>query len=283
MKKGILKKVITTLLVGAISFSMVACGGGTEKSESGANSGEKTMLSQIKEKGELVVGLSADYSPYEFHTMIDGKDTIVGFDVEIAKEIAKDLGVKLNIKEMKFDSLLTALPAGQIDMIISGMNPDPKREKVVDFSEIYYKANHGVLVKKEDLNKYKGIDDLKNINLGAQMGSTQADIIKNTIKGEKVKLLSNVNNLILELKAGKIDALVVEKPVGEMAMSNNSDIVLSDISFEDETGGNAVAVKKGQKELVEQVNKTINRLKESGNIDKFIIEANELASKQVEK
>lgn len=283
MKKGILKKVITALLVGAISFSMVACGGGTEKSESGANSGEKTMLSQIKEKGELVVGLSADYSPYEFHTMIDGKDTIVGFDVEIAKEIAKDLGVKLNIKEMKFDSLLTALPAGQIDMIISGMNPDPKREKVVDFSEIYYKANHGVLVKKEDLNKYKGIDDLKNINLGAQMGSTQADIIKNTIKGEKVKLLSNVNNLILELKAGKIDALVVEKPVGEMAMSNNSDIVLSDISFEDETGGNAVAVKKGQKELVEQVNKTINRLKESGNIDKFIIEANELASKQVEK
>lgn len=283
MKKGILKKVITALLVGAISFSMVACGGGTEKSESGANSGEKTMLSQIKEKGELVVGLSADYSPYEFHTMIDGKDTIVGFDVEIAKEIAKDLGVKLNIKEMKFDSLLTALPAGQIDMIISGMNPDPKREKVVDFSEIYYKANHGVLVKKEDLNKYKGIDDLKNINLGAQMGSTQADIIKNTIKGEKVKLLSNVNNLILELKAGKIDALVVEKPVGEMAMSNNSDIVLSDISFEDETGGNAVAVKKGQKELVEQVNKTINRLKESRNIDKFIIEANELASKQAEK
>lgn len=283
MKKGILKKVITALLVGAISFSMVACGGGTEKSESGANSGEKTMLSQIKEKGELVVGLSADYAPYEFHTMIDGKDTIVGFDVEIAKEIAKDLGVKLNIKEMKFDSLLTALPAGQIDMIISGMNPDPKREKVVDFSEIYYKANHGVLVKKEDLNKYKSIDDLKNINLGAQMGSTQADIIKNTIKGEKVKLLSNVNNLILELKAGKIDALVVEKPVGEMAMSNNSDIVLSDISFEDETGGNAVAVKKGQKELVEQVNKTINKLKESGNIDKFIIEANELASKQVEK
>ena len=283
MKKGILKKVITALLVGAISFSMVACGGGTEKSESGASSGEKTMLSQIKEKGEVVVGLSADYAPYEFHTMIDGKDTIVGFDVEIAKEIAKDLGVKLNIKEMKFDSLLTALPAGQIDMIISGMNPDPKREKVVDFSEIYYKANHGVLVKKEDLNKYKSIDDLKNINLGAQIGSTQADIIKNTIKGEKVKLLSNVNNLILELKAGKIDALVVEKPVGEMAMSNNSDIVLSDISFEDETGGNAVAVKKGQKELVEQVNKTINRLKESGNIDKFIIEANELASKQVEK
>ncbi len=283
MKKGILKKVITALLVGAISFSMVACGGSTEKSESGANSGEKTMLSQIKEKGELVVGLSADYAPYEFHTMIDGKDTIVGFDVEIAKEIAKDLGVKLNIKEMKFDSLLTALPAGQIDMIISGMNPDPKREKVVDFSEIYYKANHGVLVKKEDLNKYKSIDDLKNINLGAQMGSTQADIIKNTIKGEKVKLLSNVNNLILELKAGKIDALVVEKPVGKMAMSNNSDVVLSDISFEDETGGNAVAVKKGQKELVEQVNKTINRLKESGNIDKFIIEANELASKQVEK
>ncbi|KJU72159.1 transporter substrate-binding domain-containing protein [Clostridium baratii] len=280
MKKGLLKKVLVSCLALAMTFSIVACG---NKEDKGTSSESKTALTEIKDKGELVVGLSADYAPYEFYTMVDGKKTIVGFDVELAKEIAKDLGVKLTLKEMKFDALLTALPAGQIDMIISGMNPDEERAKVMDFSDIYYTAQHGVLVNKKDLDKYKSAEDLKSVRVGAQMGSTQADIVKEKIKAEKPTLLANVNNLILELKSGKIDALVTEKPVAEMAIKNNNELALSKIEFKDETGGNAVAVKKGEKELVEQVNKTIKRLKDSGDLDKFIVDANELASKQIEK
>ena len=280
MKKGLLKKVLASCLALAMTFSIVACG---NKEDKGTSSESKTALTEIKDKGELVVGLSADYAPYEFYTMVDGKKTIVGFDVELAKEIAKDLGVKLTLKEMKFDALLTALPAGQIDMIISGMNPDEERAKVIDFSDIYYTAQHGVLVNKKDLDKYKSVEDLKSARVGAQMGSTQADIVKEKIKAEKPTLLANVNNLILELKSGKIDALVTEKPVAEMAIKNNNELALSKIEFKDETGGNAVAVKKGEKELVEQVNKTIKRLKDSGDLDKFIVDANELASKQIEK
>lgn len=280
MKKGLLKKVLASCLALAMTFSIVACG---NKEDKGTSSESKTALTEIKDKGELVVGLSADYAPYEFYTMVDGKKTIVGFDVELAKEIAKDLGVELTLKEMKFDALLTALPAGQIDMIISGMNPDEERAKVMDFSDIYYTAQHGVLVNKKDLDKYKSAEDLKSVRVGAQMGSTQADIVKKKIKAEKPTLLANVNNLILELKSGKIDALVTEKPVAEMAIKNNNELALSKIEFKDETGGNAVAVKKGEKELVEQVNKTIKRLKDSGDLDKFIVDANELASKQIEK
>lgn len=280
MKKGLLKKVLASCLALAMTFSIVACG---NKEDKGTSSESKTALTEIKDKGELVVGLSADYAPYEFYTMVDGKKTIVGFDVELAKEVAKDLGVKLTFKEMKFDALLTALPAGQIDMIISGMNPDEERAKVMDFSDIYYTAQHGVLVNKKDLDKYKSAEDLKSVRVGAQMGSTQADIVKKKIKAEKPTLLANVNNLILELKSGKIDALVTEKPVAEMAIKNNNELALSKIEFKDETGGNAVAVKKGEKELVEQVNKTIKRLKDSGDLDKFIVDANELASKQIEK
>ncbi|BFK82433.1 ABC transporter substrate-binding protein [Clostridium baratii] len=280
MKKGLLKKVLASCLALAMTFSIVACG---NKEDKGTSSESKTALTEIKDKGELVVGLSADYAPYEFYTMVDGKKTIVGFDVELAKEIAKDLGVKLTLKEMKFDALLGALPAGQIDMIISGMNPDEERAKVIDFSDIYYTAQHGVLVNKKDLDKYKSVEDLKSARVGAQMGSTQADIVKEKIKAEKPTLLANVNNLILELKSGKIDALVTEKPVAEMAIKNNNELALSKIEFKDETGGNAVAVKKGEKELVEQVNKTIKRLKDSGDLDKFIVDANELASKQIEK
>ena len=280
MKKGLLKKVLASCIALAMTFSIVACGNKEDKGTSGEN---KTALTEIKDKGELVVGLSADYAPYEFYTMVDGKKTIVGFDVELAKEVAKDLGVKLTLKEMKFDALLGALPAGQIDMIISGMNPDEERAKVMDFSDIYYTAQHGVLVNKKDLDKYKSVEDLKSVRVGAQMGSTQADIVKEKIKAEKPTLLANVNNLILELKSGKIDALVTEKPVAEMAIKNNNELALSKIEFKDETGGNAVAVKKGEKELVEQVNKTIKRLKDSGELDKFIVDANELASKQIEK
>lgn len=280
MKKGLLKKVFASCLALAMTFSIVACG---NKEDKGTSSESKTAITEIKDKGELVVGLSADYAPYEFYTMVDGKKTIVGFDVELAKEIAKDLGVKLTLKEMKFDALLGALPANQIDMIISGMNPDEERAKVVDFSDIYYTAQHGVLVNKKDLDKYKAVEDLKSARVGAQMGSTQADIVKEKIKAENPTLLANVNNLILELKSGKIDALVTEKPVAEMAIKNNGELALSKLEFKDETGGNAVAVKKGEKELVEQVNKTIKRLKDSGDLDKFIVEANDLASKQIEK
>ena len=234
MKKGLLKKIFAISIVGAMSLSMMACGSKNKSLNENSN--------------ELVVGLSADYAPYEFHAMIDGKDTIVGFDVKLAEEIAKDMGKTLKIKEMKFDSLLGALSAGQIDMIISGMNPDPERAKKVDFSDIYYTAQHSVLVKKGDLSKYKNVEDLKNAKVGAQMGSTQADITTDVIKAKDPTLLSNVNNLILELKSGKIDALVTEKPVGEMAIKTNNELSLSDIQFEDESGGNAVAIKKGQKE-----------------------------------
>lgn len=267
MKKVLLKKIFAISIVGAMSLSMMACGSKNKSLNENSN--------------ELVVGLSADYAPYEFHAMIDGKDTIVGFDVKLAEEIAKDMGKTLKIKEMKFDSLLGALSAGQIDMIISGMNPDPERAKKVDFSDIYYTAQHSVLVKKGDLSKYKNVEDLKNAKVGAQMGSTQADITTDVIKAKDPTLLSNVNNLILELKSGKIDALVTEKPVGEMAIKTNNELSLSDIQFEDESGGNAVAIKKGQKELVEQVNKTIKKLKDNGELDKFIVEANELSSKQI--
>ena len=231
MKKGLLKKVLASCLALAMTFSIVACG---NKEDKGTSSESKTALTEIKDKGELVVGLSADYAPYEFYTMVDGKKTIVGFDVELAKEIAKDLGVKLTLKEMKFDALLGALPAGQIDMIISGMNPDEERAKVIDFSDIYYTAQHGVLVNKKDLDKYKSVEDLKSARFVAQICSTLADIVKEKIKAEKPTLLANVNNLILELKSGKIDALVTEKPVAEMAIKNNNELALSKIEFKDE-------------------------------------------------
>lgn len=276
MKKGLLKKVLSVLLVGVISSGLVACGGKTE-------SDSNDMLDAIKEKGELVVGMSADYAPYEFHMMKDGKDEIVGFDVEIAKEIAKDMGVDLKIQEMEFDALVTALPAEKVDLVISGMNPTEERKKAVDFSDIYYVSTHGVLVKAEDKDKYKSIEDLNRKKIGVQLGSVQEKIAKEKVQDAQLTQLSNINNLIMELKTGKVDALIIETPVAEMGMKANDDLALSEIKLEEESGGNAIGIKKGSPKLVEAVNKTLNGLIDSGKLDQFIIDATVLAGEAAEQ
>ena len=273
MKKGIIKNVVALAITATIGITLMSCG----------NKTDADMVDTIKSKGKIVVGLSADYAPYEFHAMIDGKDTISGFDVELAKQIAKDLGVELEFKEMEFNSLIAALQAKQIDMIISGMNPDEKRKQQIDFSDIYYEAQHGVLVNASDVNNYKKVDDLTGKIIGAQLGSTQQKIAEEQVKAQSLQLLPDVNNLILELKTGKINAIITEEPVAKMAIKNNPDIALSEIKFPAEGGGNAVGMIKGSPKLVESVNSTIKRLKESGDFEKFIIEANDLAALNASK
>ena len=109
MKKGILKKMIAVVAVATMAISAIGCGSSSktegEKTEGAAveQKADGGNLSDIKSKGKLVVGTSADYPPYEFHTMANGKDEIVGFDIDVAKEVAKDLGVELEVKDMDFD------------------------------------------------------------------------------------------------------------------------------------------------------------------------------------
>lgn len=127
MKKKINLFIIAILILSSI---LVACGnekvGNLENEDSNV---ETYTLEGIQKKGKLVLGTSADYPPFEFHTMIDGKDEIVGFDIEIAKYIADELGVELEIKEMEFEKLLGGLSTGMLDIVIAGMNPILKEKK----------------------------------------------------------------------------------------------------------------------------------------------------------
>jgi arginine/lysine/histidine transporter system substrate-binding protein len=269
MRKNIIRKLLATAVVGVIGFGLVSCG----------NKAKEDKLTEIKNKGELVVGLSADYAPYEFHIMENGQDKIVGFDINIAEEIAKDMGVKLVIKDMEFDSLVAALPGDKVDLVISGMSPTEERRKAVDFSDIYYIAEHGMIVRAEDKDKYKTFADLKGQKVGAQMGSIQADLAAEKIENANMQLLSNVNDLVVSLKSGKIEALVVELPVAEMIVKNNDGLAITEEKIKDEEGGSAIALKKDSPELASQVNSTIKKIKEEKLLDKFIIDANDLAGK----
>lgn len=250
-----LKKIITASMILSITvIGLTGCG---------------------KETDKIVLGTSADYPPYEFHKEVNGKDTIVGFDIEIAKEIAKDLGVELEIKDMEFGGLLADLKTNKVDFVIAGMTPDAERAKEVDFSTIYYNAEHGLVINKKDIDKYKDISDLKGKIIGVQKGSIQEDIATEQIEGAQIKALGKVSNLMLELKTGKVDAVVVEQPVAGAYVKNNAELYMTDIIFKDEEGGSAVAVKKGNKELLDSINKAIERLIKENKIDEFVLNATE--------
>ena len=166
MKKKINLFMVTILILSSI---LVACG--NEKAE-------PYTLKGIQKKGKLVLGTNADYPPFEFHTIIDGKDEIVGLDIEIAKYIADELGVELEIKDMEFEKLLGGLSTGMLDIVIAGMNPDPEREKEANFTDIYYEANFAVLVNKENDFEITSIEDLEGKSIGVQIGTTQEEITK---------------------------------------------------------------------------------------------------------
>ncbi|RKD30057.1 ABC transporter substrate-binding protein [Thermohalobacter berrensis] len=237
----------------------------------------KSTLAQIKEKGKLIIGTSAGYPPYEFHEEINGKDEIVGFDISIAEEIAKDLGVELEIKDMKFEGLLSALNSGKVDIVIAAMTPTEERKKSVDFSKVYYTAVQGVIVRAEDKEKYNTLDDLKGKVIGVQKGTIQEQMAREQIENPQIKALNKIPDIILQLQNGKVDAVLVEKVVGEAYANKNEELAVSNITLQAENDGTAIAIKKGSPKLVGAINKTLDRLMKNNDIEKFFIEAVKLA------
>ncbi len=240
----------------------------------------ENKLEKIKTNGELVLGTSADYPPYEFPIIGDnGIETIVGFDISIAQEIADDLGVKLITKNLDFSGLLDALNSNNVDIIISGISPTEERKKSIDFSDVYYTAKNVVVTLKQNASSITSIDDLKNLNIGVLLGSIQDKVAQEKLKDSKIKSLIRVPELILELLSNKIDAIVIENPVAEQYVKTNPELTIIDIeelNSNVETGS-AVGVKKNQSELLNEINKTLSRLMSQNKINEFFNEALELA------
>lgn len=278
MKNNKLSKSLAIVIFVAMMVTLVLCSGMSAIAKNSKKSAGD-VLSKIKSSGQLVIGTSADFPPYEFHKVANGKDQIVGFDINIAQEIAKNLGVKLVIKDMNFDGLLAALATGNIDMVIAGMNPTKERAKKVDFSKIYYRAEQTVMVRTADASKYKSLADFTGKIVGAQKGSTQETLAKEQIKGAQIKSISKITDLVLELKNSKIDGLVLESPVAKSYVSKNTDIKVSGIYLKLEENGSAIAVKKNNPGFIQEINKTLTKLMNSKSIDKFVVQANNLVEK----
>ncbi|HDJ6596903.1 TPA: ABC transporter permease subunit [Staphylococcus aureus] len=228
---------------------------------------------KIKERGELRVGLSADYAPMEFEHTVNGKTEYAGVDIDLAKKIAKDNNLKLKIVNMSFDSLLGALKTGKIDIIISGMTSTPERKKQVDFSDSYMMTKNIMLVKKDKVNEYKDIKDFNNKKVGAQKGTEQEKIAQTEIENASITSLSRLPDVILALKSGKVEGAVVEKPVAEAYLKQNPKLGISNVKFNEEEKDTVIAVPKDSPKLLSQINKTIKEVKNKGLIDKYMTNA----------
>ncbi|HDD0065433.1 TPA: ABC transporter permease subunit [Staphylococcus aureus] len=228
---------------------------------------------KIKERGELRVGLSADYAPMEFEHTVNGKTEYAGVDIDLAKKIAKDNNLKLKIVNMSFDSLLGALKTGKIDIIISGMTSTPERKKQVDFSDSYMMTKNIMLVKKDKVNEYKDIKDFNDKKVGAQKGTEQEKIAQTEIENASITSLSRLPDVILALKSGKVEGAVVEKPVAEAYLKQNPKLGISNVKFNEEEKDTVIAVPKDSPKLLSQINKTIKEVKDKGLIDKYMTNA----------
>lgn len=228
---------------------------------------------KIKERGEIRVGLSADYAPMEFEHTVNGKTEYAGVDIDLAKKIAKDNNLKLKIVNMSFDSLLGALKTGKIDIIISGMTSTPERKKQVDFSDSYMMTKNIMLVKKDKVNEYKDIKDFNNKKVGAQKETEQEKIAQTEIENASITSLSRLPDVILALKSGKVEGAVVEKPVAEAYLKQNPKLGISNVKFNEEEKDTVIAVPKDSPKLLSQINKTIKEVKDKGLIDKYMTNA----------
>lgn len=289
-----MKKFLSLIVAIGVSFSLVACGGSNSNNSTSTedisnsqttqnkqdnsenNNQANNGLDKISEKGYITVATSPDYPPYEFKTIENGKEKTVGFDIDIANEIAKDLGVELKLVEMGFDGLLLELQNGNVDLVMSGISPTAEREKTVDFSDIYYTATQSILVNADDVDKYTDIESFSGKKIGVQLTSIQEQMAKEQIPNANLISLDKLPQIILDLNNGNVDAVIVETPVAEGYVKQFPNLALSKVTLVDETGGSAIAIKKGNPELIEAVNKTIKRLQDDGLIEEFVVNANKL-------
>ena len=259
-------------MIGLAAAGMLLAGGcgssEAPKSQAGSSS-QSALMQKIKKDGKLVVGTASGFPPYEFlDTSVKDQKKIDGIDMKLAEAVAKKLGVKLEVQDMTFQSLLSSITTGKVDIAISAINPTEERKKTVDFSHNYLEGKQTLLVRKEDEGKYKSLSDFSGKKIAVQKSTIQEKLATEQIPNAQIVALAKVPDALLELKQGKVDAVPVQNIVGGQYLVTNDDLAPTDIYFEKYSGGSAVAVPKGSDDVTAVINEVIKENQENGNIDK---------------
>ncbi|MDR6962592.1 basic amino acid ABC transporter substrate-binding protein [Shewanella putrefaciens] len=206
----------------------------------------------------LVVGTNASFPPFEYVGGQSG-DEIKGFDIDLAKQIAKDAGKTLKVENMKFDSLIVALNSGKIDFIASGMTITAERQANVNFSDPYYEATQVVLVNKDN-DSIHTLEDIKDKHFAVQLGTT-ADIMSKKYT-QNVTAFNTGFEAIMELKNAKVDLVLFDSEPAANYLAKNPELKMIKLDFPAEFYG--FAVSKEQPELLASINKTLANMKADG-------------------
>ena len=283
---GIMNTVMKTAVLGLAAAGMIlmgGCGGsGNQKAASSGSgsSSQSALMQKIKKDGKLVVGTASGFPPYEFlDTSVKDRKKIDGIDMKIAEAVAQKLGVKLEVQDMTFQSLLSSITTGKVDIAISAINPTEERKKTVDFSNNYLEGKQTLLVRKEDGGKYKSLADFEGKKIAVQKSTIQEKLATSQIPNAQIVALAKVPDALLELKQGKVDAVPVQNIVGGQYLVTNDDLAATNIYFDKYSGGSAVAVPKGSDDVIAVINEVIKENQENGNIDKWV---DEMTKKAVE-
>ena len=237
-------------------LAMTGCGESSEKAKSGdaAKGGIPPVIR---------VGSETTFPPFEF---TEG-DKYVGFDLDLANAVAKQMGSKMEFKSLGFDALIPAVQSGQIDLIAAGFSANPEREKQVAFSDVYFDQNGFVIIVNKDNDTIKDWADLEGKKVGAQVGTEPVKLIKEA-KGE-VKQLDSNSQAFMELRAKTLDAFVLDQPVAMYYLKQGGDKDLKIVGTPKPGVGFVMAMKKENKELQAAVNKALKELKANGEYDKI--------------
>lgn len=212
---------------------------------------------------KLIMVTEASFAPYEYYS----NGTIAGVDVDIAKEIAMELGKKLVVKDVAFDSIIHEVKSGKADIGVAGISYSSERAKQVDFSINYATSNQVVIVRvNSDIDT---ISKIKNKKIAVQLGSIADLYVSEMYQGKNIVRQKKYLSAIQDLKDYKVDCVVMDElPAKEIVNKNNDIKIIDDILASDNYG---IIVKKGNKELLQAVNKVITRLKQTGKIDEYIL------------
>lgn len=243
----------------------------------------ESALDRIKRSGKIVVGTSADYPPYEFRLINDKDGELFGIDIDIARFISKELGVKLVLKNITFHKLFSELSSGKVDILIAGLNPTERRKLYADFSIIYYTALENLVIRKKDKKRIVLLKDLRGKTVGTQTGSIQSEMAPASIPGAKFMYFNSIEELIKGLNTNLLDAVILEKPVADSYVLKNQNLLsiecMSKMESE-EPLGSAIAIKKGDSLMLKKINTLLIKLLKDNKIEDFVENAKILSNKR---
>ena len=280
------KRFLTAAAAALCAVSLAACGGSstattaaeTQTSEAAdttaaeADAAEEETAAEAEETeegGTLIMATNAEFPPYEYHdssqTGPDGSD-IVGIDAEIAGAIAEKLGKDLVIEDIAFDSLIPELQSGKADFVAAGMTVTEDRLVNVDFSDTHATAVQSIIVTSD--SEIAGPDDLAGKKIGVQQGTTGDLYATDDFGDENIDRYPKGVDAVQALVQGKVDAVIIDNEPAKVFVGDNEGLKLLDTAYAEEEY--AIAVKKGNTELLEQINTVIQELKDSGEMDSII-------------